>query len=316
MDGSRLMADIIPMAFINGSRDEHKKNKYAGENNGFKVKVEAMRWIQKHIRSLGGEPSQVTIGGYGAGSKSVILKLLPMAKDLGDLFTEVGDIQPALPPKQSRQTPTPTSAGSIAIPRPPSRRGEGGGRGRVSPSPIARADSVGSLEFRAAGVALGSSRGPSPLTIGMADTIPLAVAFHEIIHSYFRGTDETKCKVKLSGDMMVSFPAGIVTVLANNPCPAQLSFRIRNATKLENVLPNKQLVSLDSVQSTSESTAYDFNMSALTALLRRQSEQNPSASYFNVDILKYQNDSRTVTGAFWAHSTSENYEKNSYKCRL
>jgi hypothetical protein len=29
-------------------------------------------------------------------------------------------------------------------------------------------------------------------------------------------------------------------------------------------------------------------MSALTALLRRQSEQNPSASYFNVDILKYQ----------------------------
>lgn len=33
---------------------------------------------------------------------------------------------------------------------------------------------------------------------------------------------------------------------------------------------------------------FDFNMSALTALLRRQSEQNPSASYFNVDILKYQ----------------------------
>ena len=29
-------------------------------------------------------------------------------------------------------------------------------------------------------------------------------------------------------------------------------------------------------------------MSALTALLRRQAEQNPTASYFNVDILKYQ----------------------------
>lgn len=29
-------------------------------------------------------------------------------------------------------------------------------------------------------------------------------------------------------------------------------------------------------------------MAALTALLRRQSEQNPTASYFNVDILKYQ----------------------------
>ena len=33
---------------------------------------------------------------------------------------------------------------------------------------------------------------------------------------------------------------------------------------------------------------FEFSMSALTALLRRQSEQNPSASYFNVDILKYQ----------------------------
>lgn len=69
-------------------------------------------------------------------------------------------------------------------------------RGRVSPGPnalsMSRADSVASLEFRAAGVAVGSSRGPSPLTIGITDTIPLAVAFHEIVHSYFRGTDETR----------------------------------------------------------------------------------------------------------------------------
>ncbi|XP_021930362.1 F-BAR domain only protein 2 isoform X12 [Zootermopsis nevadensis] len=212
--------------------------------------------------------------------------------DLGDLFSEVGEIQPALPPKQSRQTPTPTQ-GSIAIPRPPSRRGEGPSpRGRMSPAPgsssISRADSVGSLEFRTAGIPVGSSRGPSPLTIGMADTIPLAVAFHEIVHSYFKGTDETKCQVKLSGDMMLSFPAGIVAVLANNPSPAQLSFRIRNIHRLDNVLPNKQLVTLDSAQSSNESMLFDFNMSALTALLRRQSEQNPSASYFNVDILKYQ----------------------------
>lgn len=29
-------------------------------------------------------------------------------------------------------------------------------------------------------------------------------------------------------------------------------------------------------------------MTALSSLLKKQSEQNPSASYFNVDILKYQ----------------------------
>lgn len=44
----------------------------------------------------------------------------------------------------------------------------------------------------------------------------------------------------------------------------------------------------DKLQSTSFSTLLEFNMPALTALLRRQSEQTPSASYFNVDILKYQ----------------------------
>lgn len=41
---------------------------------------------------------------------------------------------------------------------------------------------------------------------------------------------------------MLSFPAGIVAVLANNPSPAQLTFRIKNTQRIENVLPNKQLV--------------------------------------------------------------------------
>lgn len=89
---------------------------------------------------------------------------------------------------------------------------------------------------------MGTSRGPSPLTIGLADTIPLAVAFHEIVHSYFKGPNETLCQVRLSGDMMLSFPAGILTVLTNNPSPAKLIFRIKNSDRLEKVLPNSQLI--------------------------------------------------------------------------
>ncbi|XP_015594432.1 F-BAR domain only protein 2 isoform X6 [Cephus cinctus] len=236
----------------------------------------------------------------------------------GDLFSEVGDFTPALPPKQSASS-TPT--GSIAIPRPPSRRGEGPSpRGRMSPATISRADSVASLEFRAAGVGVGSSRGPSPLTIGLADTIPLAVAFHEIVHSYFRGTDETRCQVKLSGDMMLSFPAGIVAVLANNPNPAKLSFRVRNSNRLERLLPNSKLVSMDVTQSTIDSTIFEFNMSALTTLLRRQAEQNPSASYFNVDILKYQIKNKDGAGscpfqlvAYWKCEQSHTDIKIDYK---
>ncbi|CAO1402382.1 unnamed protein product [Diamesa tonsa] len=219
--------------------------------------------------------------------------------DLGDIFSEVGDMSSptsAALAKINRQIPTPTSGGSsIAIPRPPSRRSEQI-RGRISPATMARADSVGSLEFRTAGVGVGlGSRGPSPLTIGMSDTIPLAIAFHEIIHAFFKGSDESRCQVKMSGDMMLSFPAGIVNVLANNPNPAKLCFRIKNVQNLDNILPNKQLINVDKLQSTNMSTTLEFNMPALTLLLRRQSEQNPTASYFNVDILKYT--VRSKTGA-------------------
>ncbi|XP_055852327.1 F-BAR domain only protein 2 isoform X3 [Episyrphus balteatus] len=213
--------------------------------------------------------------------------------DLGDIFSEVGEISASAPASAtisksvSRQIPTPTSANSIAIPRPPSRRSEMAPRGRISPSSMSRADSVGSMEFRM-GVGHGSSRGPSPLTIGISDTIPLAVAFHEIIHAYFRGTDESRCQVKITGDMMLSFPAGIAGVLANNPNPARLGFRMKNINNLENIVPNQELVQVDHSQSDMVSTVLEFNMTALTAKLRRQSEQSPSAAYFNVEILKYQ----------------------------
>lgn len=49
----------------------------------------------------------------------------------------------------------------------------------------------------------------------------------------------------MSGDMMLSFPAGIVNVIANNPNPAKLQIRIRHPDEnVDNVLPNKQLVQL------------------------------------------------------------------------
>lgn len=50
----------------------------------------------------------------------------------------------------------------------------------------------------------------------------------------------------------------------------------------------KKLYFRDSGQSGTDNVVLEFNMSVLSALLKKQSEQNPSASYFNVDILKYQ----------------------------
>lgn len=53
-----------------------------------------------------------------------------------------------------------------------------------------------------------------------------------------------RCQVKMSGEMMLSFPAGIITVLANNPNPAKLAFRIQNTHKLSSIVPNKEIVSM------------------------------------------------------------------------
>lgn len=48
----------------------------------------------------------------------------------------------------------------------------------------------------------------------------------------------------MSGDMMLSFPAGIITLLANNPHPAKLVFRVKNTQRLNSVMPNTQLVNM------------------------------------------------------------------------
>jgi len=239
-----------------------------------------------------------------------------------DLFDEVGEIVPALPPKQGR-VPAPNSRGStptlagIAVPRPPSRKGIDGTSRLTAASPLTlqsspvpsssatsvsvmpRADSITSLDFKP-GVPISpasssrpSSRsaGPSPLTVNMpstgsADSVPLAVAFQEVVHALFRGSEEARCQVRITGDMMLSFPAGLIHLINSQPNSVPpITFRIKNFQSLENVIPNKQVLYMEQ-NLMSEEPVFHFNMAQLTLLLKRQAEQNPSASYFNVDILK------------------------------
>ncbi|XP_013129515.2 F-BAR domain only protein 2 isoform X5 [Oreochromis niloticus] len=134
----------------------------------------------------------------------------------------------------------------------------------------------------------GTSRGPSPVTLASQDALPIAVAFTESVNAYFKGADPTKCIVKITGDMTLSFPMGIIKVFTSNPSPAVLTFKLKNTSRLEQILPNQQLLYSDPSQSDSDSKDFWFNMQALTSYLRKASEQSPSASYYNVDILKYQ----------------------------
>ncbi|XP_061764062.1 F-BAR domain only protein 2 isoform X4 [Nerophis ophidion] len=134
----------------------------------------------------------------------------------------------------------------------------------------------------------GTSRGPSPVTLASQDALPIAVAFTESVNAYFKGADPTKCIVKITGDMTLSFPVGIIKVFTGNPSPAVLTFKLKNTSRLEQIHPNQQLLFSDLSQSDSDSKDFWFNMQALTSYLRKAADQNPAASYYNVEILKYQ----------------------------
>ncbi|XP_051929338.1 SH3-containing GRB2-like protein 3-interacting protein 1 isoform X2 [Hippocampus zosterae] len=135
----------------------------------------------------------------------------------------------------------------------------------------------------------GCSRGPSPLTMGAQDTLPVAAAFTETVNAFFKGADPGKCVVKIIGEMVLSFPAGITRHFANNPSPAVLTFSITNYNRLEHVLPNPQLLCCDTTtQAKADAKDFWVNMPNLISHLKKVSEQKPQATYYNVDMLKYQ----------------------------
>ncbi|XP_072462419.1 F-BAR domain only protein 2 isoform X3 [Notamacropus eugenii] len=239
----------------------------------------------------------------GAAEKSSTSSLTPPDSSVVSAFAQISDARPT----------TPLSAGTIVPPpRPTSRPKLTSGKlsgineiprpfsppvtSNTSPppaAPLARAESTSSISSSASLSAantptIGVSRGPSPVSLGNQDTLPVAVALTESVNAYFKGADPSKCIVKITGDMTVSFPSGIIKVFTSNPSPAVLCFRVKNTSKLEQILPNSQLIFSDPSQCDSSAKDFWMNMQAVTVYLKKLAEQNPSASYYNVDVLKYQ----------------------------
>ncbi|CAI5635597.1 unnamed protein product [Oreochromis niloticus] len=230
--------------------------------------------------------------------------------------TNSGSSSPVRPATPSSVNPTPPPP----PPRPPSRPKLPPGKPSVgdanrpfsppihsaSPPPIAplaRAESTSSISSTNSMSAAttptvgkelsvsvtGCSRGPSPLTMGAQDTLPVAAAFTETVNAFFKGADPNKCAVKIIGEMVLSFPAGITRHFANNPSPAVLTFSITNYSRLEHVLPNPQLLCCDTTtQAKADSKDFWVNMPNLISHLKKVAEQKPQATYYNVDMLKYQ----------------------------
>uniref|UniRef100_A0AAY4DXX9 F-BAR domain only protein 1 n=1 Tax=Denticeps clupeoides TaxID=299321 RepID=A0AAY4DXX9_9TELE len=119
----------------------------------------------------------------------------------------------------------------------------------------------------------------SPVCTVCSETPVLYVCFLPFISS---------CLVKITGDLTMSFPAGITRLFTANPNAPVLSFRLLNISRMDHFLPNQKLLYSDPSQTDPDSRDFWFNMPALTFHLQKEAELSPQASYHNVGLLKYQ----------------------------
>ncbi|MGH0164580.1 UNVERIFIED_CONTAM: hypothetical protein FKN15_055230 [Acipenser sinensis] len=175
--------------------------------------------------------------------------------------------RPATPLASSSPTPPPPPPRPPSRPKlPPGKPGAGDVPRPFSPpahssspptvAPLARCESTSSISSTNSLSAAttptvgkdlsvsvsGSSRGPSPLTMGAQDTLPVAAAFTETVNAYFKGADPSN----------------------------------------------------DATQSDANSKEFWVNMPSLMTHLKKVAEQKPQATYYNVDMLKYQVSAQSI----------------------
>ncbi len=179
----------------------------------------------------------------------------------------------------------------------------------------------------------------SPLTLNSSgsEIIPIAVAFNETVHAYFKMGDQSKFKVKCFGCMKISFPFAILKLLALEL--PQLEFKLGNLhianqdLKVNNQLLNRTTLdsnnqsfvsaassasspvpsplnsSTDSLGAQAESLQFQFVTPNLIAELRQQHQQNKQAAFFNFELLKYEfkySKTPLVLNAQWTSCAEEN----------
>ncbi|XP_071769524.1 f-BAR domain only protein 1 [Centroberyx gerrardi] len=187
------------------------------------------------------------------------------------------------PPLTSSSSSSPSEWG------PQTRDGEWGGQNRApSPARVGQASPLPYQHQEHPQRHLHLSRGPSPISLSTQEAWPVAAAITEYINAYFKGGQHNRCLVKITGDLTMSFPAGITRIFTANPNVPVLSFRLVNISRVDHFLPNQKLLYSDPSQSDPDTRDFWFNMQALQLYLQREAELNPQASYYNVGLLKYQ----------------------------
>lgn len=142
----------------------------------------------------------------------------------------------------------------------------------------------------------------SPLTVSnhnpnseqSASVVPIAIAFTETVHAFFKLNEPSKYKVKCFGCMKISFPYAVLKLLSqSDSLLPQLKFKLANLhVANQDLKVNQQLVTraTESEESLASNNSYDFEFITpnLCAELRQQHQQNKQAAFFNFELLKYE----------------------------
>ena len=170
--------------------------------------------------------------------------------EVGDKENKSGDTSPKLAIKDT----TVTSVPILALPMPAPRRGTSRKRSANAPtsdlapgpvSPLAtnqmsstRSGSASPIIFGNGSVSNGTGL-QVPAQNPSQRAVPLAIAFQETCNAIFKGTDVTKCQIKVDGEMVMSFPADFIPKVSSHDV---LSFRLEHMEDVVGLRHNQRLV--------------------------------------------------------------------------
>ena len=118
--------------------------------------------------------------------------------------------------------------------------------------------------------------------------IPVAMALTETVHAKFVGSELAKGQVRVFGSVHVSFPGSAMGALLSAAPPPPLTFSLTQASRLQALIPNKQVLSSASAFASAASHSLAFDPTGLATQLKRLTQARPGAPFYNLEVLRYE----------------------------
>jgi hypothetical protein len=116
--------------------------------------------------------------------------------------------------------------------------------------------------------------------------LPVAMAINEYVHVWL---NPTTTQVRVFGTVVISFPSTVIRRLIEANAELEpFKFSLQNASQIKNLLPNKKLVVVSDINIPSENYQFVIDKASLSKWLSEQLNAKPTATFHNVDILRYE----------------------------